>query len=57
MPVKVKYANGKYRVVEAASGRITKTATGKARDGGGHKTSAKAAAQARAINANVKRRK
>lgn len=49
MPVKVVKRGGKYRVVEP-SGKIAKTDKGKARDGGGHASKAKAEAQARAMN-------
>jgi hypothetical protein len=51
MPVKVAKRNGKYRVVEA-SGRVAKGSKGKARDGGGHASKAKAARQARVINSS-----
>lgn len=50
MPVKIVKRGNKFRVVEAATGRIAKTATNKARDGGGHEAKAKAQRQARAIN-------
>lgn len=50
MPVKVSKQGDKYRVVKASTGRIEKTSTGKARDGGGHKNKSTAERQARAIN-------
>ncbi len=50
MPVSVRRRSGKYRVVETASGHIATTSGGKARDGGGHSSQAKAKRQARAIN-------
>jgi hypothetical protein len=53
MPAKVVKRGPKYRVVEP-SGRVVKNKAGTAVDGGGHKTKAKALAQARAINANSK---
>lgn len=52
MPVKVAKKGNKYRVVEAATGKIAKNKGGTALDGGGHKSPQKAAAQARAVNAN-----
>lgn len=52
MPVKVTQKAGKYRVIEAATGRIAKSNNGKPVDGGGHMTKARAESQARAINAN-----
>jgi len=55
MPVKVSLRNGKYRVVEAKSGRIPRTARGVARDGGGHRSLVKAQKQARAINSSYRR--
>lgn len=57
MPVKVYKRRGKYRVVEAANGRIAKTRKGNARDGGGHRSKSKAEAQARAINASLVRKR
>lgn len=56
MPVKVKKVRGKYRVVEADTGKIAKNKGGTALDGGGHGTSAKASAQARAVNASLRKR-
>ena len=49
MPVKVAKRGGKYRIVER-SGRVAKTSSGNARDGGGHRSRTQAARQARAIN-------
>ena len=57
MPVKVRKRRGKYRVVEAGSGRIAKSSKGNAADGGGHATKEKASRQARAINAAYSRKK
>jgi hypothetical protein len=56
MPVKIRKRNGKYRIVEP-NNRIAKTGTGKPRDGGGHKSRAKAERQMRAINASLRRKK
>lgn len=53
MPVKAVKRGDKHRVVEAKTGRVAKTKTGKPRDGGGHQSPAKAKKQARAINANT----
>ena len=52
MPVKVAKRGDKYRVVEAASGKIAKNKGGTALDGGGHSSKAKATSQARAVNRN-----
>lgn len=49
MPVKVARRGDKFRVVEE-DGTIAMTAKGAARDGGGHRSRAKAKRQARAIN-------
>jgi len=57
MPVVVRKRRGKYRVVEADSGRIAKSSKGHAADGGGHGTKTKADRQARAINAAWSRKK
>ena len=57
MPVIVRKRRGKYRVVEANSQRIAKTSKKNAVDGGGHRTQAKAKAQARAINAAWSRKR
>ena len=51
MPVRVSKHKGIYRVVETDGG-IAKTKNGNARDGGGHKSRAKAEAQVRAMNMN-----
>lgn len=56
MPVKTVKRGGKFRVVEASSGRIAKTSSGKPRDGGGHSSKKKAAGQARAMNAAHRRK-
>lgn len=50
MPVKTVKRKGKFRIVEASTGRIAKTKSGKPRDGGGHRSKKKAVAQVRAIN-------
>jgi len=52
VPVTTKKIKGKDRVVEAATGKIAKTANGKAKDGGGGKN---AKTQARAINAGLRK--
>jgi hypothetical protein len=51
MPVKVS-KRGKYRVVDATTGKIAKNAAGTAIDGGGFASKNKASQQARAVNAN-----
>ena len=56
MPVKVSKRGNKFRVIEVSSGAIAKTPGGKARDGGGHSTRSKAAAQARAINQGIRKK-
>lgn len=56
MPVSIREIDGKYRIVEPG-GAIATTPQGHARDGGGHKTRAQAAAQQRAINASLEKRK
>ena len=57
MPAKVVKQKGKYRVTESGTGRVMKAGPGaKAGDGGGHKKKKDAARQARAINANLRRR-
>jgi hypothetical protein len=53
MPVAAKLVNGRYRVVEAATGKLAHNASGTPVDGKGHKTHAAASAQARAINAHL----
>lgn len=55
MPVTTKRLGNRIRVVEAATGKIAKTSKGHARDGGGHRSKAKAQRQARAINARWNR--
>lgn len=55
MPVHVAKRDGKYRVVDP-NGKIAKNKGDTAADGGGHKSKDAAAAQARAINASLKRR-
>ena len=50
MPVKIKKSGDKYRVIEAATGKIAKNAAGTSVDGGGHASKAKAIAQVGAIN-------
>lgn len=51
MPAKVVKKAGKYRVVNANTGKIMKTSKGHARDGGGMTTKAKAQRQANVLNA------
>ena len=53
MPVKVLKKNNLYRVCEP-SGRVAKTRLGNARDGGGHRSKAKAVRQAGYINEGAK---
>lgn len=50
MPVKIVKRRGKYRLVDASTGRIDMTDKGNPRDGGGHKDKAKAERQAGYIN-------
>lgn len=57
MPVMMKKVGGKYRVVEAASGKIATTKNRKAHDGGGHKSREQAIAQVQAINMAIERKK
>lgn len=57
MPVTAKKIGKKWRVVAAADGQIETTAKGHAVDGGGHATREEAMAQARAINANMVKKK
>lgn len=52
MPVKAVKRGGKYRVIEADTGRIAKHKSGTPVDGGGHKTREKAERQSKAINRN-----
>lgn len=56
MPVVVRKRAGKFRVVEAGSGKVAKTAGGGTADGGGHSTQAAADRQARAINRSLSKR-
>lgn len=53
MPVVVRKQNGKYRVVEKATGEIAKNSSGTAVDGGGHNSADKAVKQAAAINQHL----
>lgn len=57
MPATVAKRGGKFRVVEASNGKIVKNKAGTAVDGGGHKTKARAAAQARALNVPPSKRR
>lgn len=57
MPTAVKKIKGKYRVVEKNTGRILKTKKGNARDGGGHKSRAKAESQSAHIDGRKKNAK
>ena len=50
MPNTVKKVAGQWRVVEAATGQITKNNAGTAVDGGGHASKMAARRQATAIN-------
>jgi hypothetical protein len=50
MPVTVKKQQGRWRVVEASTGKIAKNKAGTPVDGGGHNTEMGAKAQARAVN-------
>ena len=52
MPVTVVKRRGKWRVVETRTGRLAKNRAGTPVDGGGHRSKAAAAKQARAINAS-----
>lgn len=56
MPVRVAKRSGKYRLVES-SGKVAKNRNGTAIDGGGHATHTGASSQARAVNANLKKKK
>jgi hypothetical protein len=53
MPVTVNKKAGVYRIVEAGTGKISRTAKGTPVDGGGHRSEMRATNQARAINANL----
>lgn len=55
MPVKVVKRGGKFRVVEAATGKIAKNKAGTAVDGGGFSSKDKAVGQVGAINSSKKR--
>ena len=55
MPVSVKQINRLHRIVEP-SGKIAKTKTGRARDGGGHATREEALRQMRAMNSKYRNR-
>lgn len=55
MPVIVAKRAGKFRVVEATTGKIAKNRGGTATDGGGHSSRARATKQIQAINANTPR--
>lgn len=55
MPVVVRKQGKKFRVVEASSGKVVKTAGGGKADGGGHRTRAEAESQARGINRSLSR--
>jgi len=57
MPVKVSKRRGKFRIVEADTGRIVKTSKGRARDGGGHKDRERAQRQATAINTSLAKKR
>lgn len=50
MPVNCREIGGKWRIVEASSGRIAKTENDVPRDGGGHDSEDACMAQARALN-------
>ena len=50
MPVQVKKIGNKYRVVAAGTRAVERTQNGVARDGGGHRSRAKAERQASYIN-------
>lgn len=52
MPVHCELRDAKYRICET-NGKISKTANGKPRDGGGHATETQCKKQARAMNANL----
>ena len=57
MPVTTKLINGKYRVVEADTGKIVNGRWGTPADGKGHVTAKRAEDQAAAINASIEKRK
>lgn len=54
MPVKVARRNGKFRVIEANTGRIAKNKAGTSIDGGGHLIKNKAVKQVGAVNSTKK---
>ena len=56
MPVKTAKRGNKFRIIEASTGKIAKNASGTALDGGGHSSQSGASSQARAINANTKKK-
>lgn len=55
MPVRVAKRAGKFRVIEATTGRLATNKSGTAVDGGGHSSRARATKQIQAINANTPR--
>lgn len=57
MPYKVAKRAGKYRIIEANTGRIAKNKGGTALDGGGHKTKPKADKQESALNISYARKR
>lgn len=57
MPVTVKKRNGKYRLVDITTGKLTKTKAGTSADGGGHKSQAAAKKQMAAINISQARKR
>ena len=56
MPVTTRQRGGKWRVIEAASGRICKNKAGTPVDGGGFDSKEHAARQCRAINRSLSKR-
>lgn len=54
MPVMIKKIGNKYRVVEKATGKISRTKSGKPIDGGGHPSKLAGNKQVRAINASLR---
>ena len=57
MPVRVIKRGAKYRIIDVATGKLTKRKGGKSVDGRGHATRAKAKLQAAAINLSLKKKK
>lgn len=53
MPLTTKLINGKHRLVEASTGKISMTSNGNPRDGGGGMLKSKVQRQANAINAAI----